>query len=82
MRALLLLLLTLSPVTFASESELPLMVQTALNTRNVPHETLSVYVVNIETGDSILQWRGEEPRNPASTIKLLTTLVARHGRRR
>ena len=76
MRALLLLLLTLSPATFASESELPLRVQTALNTRNVPHETLSVYVIDIETGKSILQWRGDEPRNPASTIKLLTTLVA------
>ena len=60
----------------AAESELPLRVQSALNARNVPHETLSVYVVDVETGESVLEWYGDEPRNPASTIKLLTTLVA------
>jgi len=60
----------------ADESELPLRVQGALNARNVPHETLSVYVADVETGEPILEWNGSEPRNPASTIKLLTTLVA------
>ena len=60
----------------AAESELPLRVQSALNARNVPYETLSVYVSDVETGEPILEWNGNEPRNPASTIKLLTTLVA------
>lgn len=61
---------------FAAEPELPLRVQSALDARNVPHETLSVLVTDLETGESILEWRGDEPRNPASTIKLVTTLVA------
>jgi D-alanyl-D-alanine carboxypeptidase/D-alanyl-D-alanine-endopeptidase (penicillin-binding protein 4) len=61
---------------FAAESELPLRVQSALNARNVPPDTLSVFVTDVETGETILEWRGDEPRNPASTIKLVTTLVA------
>jgi len=60
----------------AAETELPLRVQSAMNTRNLPYETLSVYVADVETGEAILEWNGNEPRNPASTIKLLTTLVA------
>ncbi len=60
----------------AADGELPLGVQSALNARSVPHETLSVYVSDVDTGEIVLQWRGDEPRNPASTIKLLTTLVA------
>jgi len=64
------------PVANGADQDLPVGVQSALNTRNVPHETLSVYVTDVETGESVLEWRGDEPRNPASTIKLLTTLVA------
>lgn len=60
----------------AAEAELPLRVQSALNARNVPYETLSVYVADVETGEPVLEWNENEPRNPASTIKLLTTLVA------
>jgi len=76
MRILALLMLLWTVGVIAAESELPLRVQSALNARNVPHETLSVYVSDVETGESILEWNGNEPRNPASTIKLLTTLVA------
>ena len=76
MRILALLMLLWSVGVIAAESELPLRVQSALNARNVPHETLSVYISDVETGESILEWHGNEPRNPASTIKLLTTLVA------
>ena len=60
----------------AAETALPPIVQNALNVRSVPHETLSVYVTDVETGEQVLEWRGDEPRNPASTIKLVTTLVA------
>ena len=42
----------------------------------LPHASLSVYVTDLETGETILDWNGDESRNPASTIKLLTTLVA------
>jgi D-alanyl-D-alanine carboxypeptidase/D-alanyl-D-alanine-endopeptidase (penicillin-binding protein 4) len=60
----------------AADSELPLRVQSALNARNVPHDSLSVYVRDLETGEVALEWLGDELRNPASSIKLLTTLVA------
>jgi len=76
MRVLASLILLWSIGIPAAEVELPLRVQSAMNTRNLPYETLSVYVADVETGEAILEWNGNEPRNPASTIKLLTTLVA------
>lgn len=76
MRMLALSMLLWAAGTNAAESVLPHRVQSALNARNVPHETLSVYVIDVESGELILEWNGNEPRNPASTIKLLTTLVA------
>lgn len=62
--------------TAATDSELPAGVKSALHVRNVPHDTLSIYVEDLDTGDTVLQWRDEVARNPGSTIKLLTTLVA------
>ncbi len=71
--ALILLALSASP---DAETELPSGVQSALELRQIPSETLSIHVADVETGETVLDWRGDEPRNPASTIKLLTTLVA------
>ena len=68
-------LLLLAVNVYAAEATLPLAVRSALNTRNVPHNTLSVSVVDVDTGESILQWLPAQPRNPTSTIKQLTTLV-------
>ena len=58
------------------EDELPLRVRNALGYRSVPADSLSLYVYNLETGETALSWRADEPRNPASVMKLLTTLVA------
>ena len=71
-----LLLALAAAATMAAESTLPAGVQSALNVRKVPHETLSIYVEDLETGDTVLAWRDQVARNPGSTIKLLTTLVA------
>jgi D-alanyl-D-alanine carboxypeptidase/D-alanyl-D-alanine-endopeptidase (penicillin-binding protein 4) len=60
----------------AADTGLPLSVQSALNARKLPHDSLSVYVSDVDTGEVVLKWLDEQPRNPASTIKLLTTLVA------
>jgi len=76
MRLLAVLIVISSGVAVAAETELPLRVKSVLNTRNVPHETLSIFVADVATGESVLEWHGDQPRNPASTIKLLTTLVA------
>jgi D-alanyl-D-alanine carboxypeptidase/D-alanyl-D-alanine-endopeptidase (penicillin-binding protein 4) len=59
----------------AVDSDLPIPVQSALNARNLPHDSLSVFVSDVDSGEVLLEWHGDEPRNPASTIKLLTTLV-------
>ncbi len=61
---------------WAAEPSLPVLVQAALNVRSVPDESLSIYVEDLETGDVVLRWNEDVTRNPASTMKLLTTLVA------
>ena len=60
----------------AAETELPLRVKNALDVRNVPAESLSLHVRDVDSGEVVLEWHADTPRNPASTIKLLTTLVA------
>ena len=63
-------------VAAANEDELPVGVRSALNVRQVPDDTLSIYVEDLETGEAVLEWLPDKSRNPASTMKLLTTLVA------
>ena len=63
-------------VAHADPAELPAGVRSVLEVRDLPADSVSVFVQNVETGETLLQWLDEEPRNPASTIKLLTTLVA------
>jgi len=63
-------------VAEAVDTELPAGIRSVLNVRQVPYESLSVYVEDVDTGEPVLRWLDEQPRNPASTIKLLTTLVA------
>jgi len=60
----------------ADSSPLPAGVRSALNVRDVPHDSLSIHIEDVDTGEVVLQWLADEPRNPASTMKLLTTLVA------
>ena len=69
-------LLLLLSVGAAANADLPLRVQRALDHRGVPHDTLSVYVENINTGEILVSWLAETPRTPASVEKMLTTLVA------
>ena len=58
------------------ETPLPPTVQAALNVRQVPEDSLSVFVQDMESGEVVLRWNEAVARNPASAIKLLTTLVA------
>jgi D-alanyl-D-alanine carboxypeptidase/D-alanyl-D-alanine-endopeptidase (penicillin-binding protein 4) len=74
---LFLICLVLLPLfAHADSSPLPAGVRSALNVRDVPHDSLSIHVEDVDTGEVVLQWLAGEPRNPASTMKLLTTLVA------
>jgi D-alanyl-D-alanine carboxypeptidase/D-alanyl-D-alanine-endopeptidase (penicillin-binding protein 4) len=56
--------------------QLPEPVRSVLNLREIPAESLSVHVADVETGEIIVDWMSTEPRNPASTLKLMTTLAA------
>ena len=74
----LLVLLASTPVgaMAASMDELPDSVRARLNYREIPADTVSIYVADVDTGEVVLNWLGDEPRNPASTLKLMTTLAA------
>lgn len=73
---ILLLLGILFPVSGITSNALPTGVRSVLNLRKIPDNTLSVYVENLDTGEPLLTWHDAQPRNPASVVKLLTTLVA------
>lgn len=64
------------PALAIGETALPLPVRNALDYRKVPHDVLSVYVEELATGDIVLAWKEDTPRNPASVEKMVTTLVA------
>ena len=66
----------LLPCAAIAEDALPVEVQSALNYRNLPHDTLSIHVTDLDNGETVLRWQDAVPRNPGSTIKLLTTLAA------
>jgi D-alanyl-D-alanine carboxypeptidase/D-alanyl-D-alanine-endopeptidase (penicillin-binding protein 4) len=78
LQSVLLLLLAMSlPLAAAAEDdELPLGVRSVLKLRQVPADSLSVHVQDVVTGEVVLEHLAATPRNPASTMKLLTTLVA------
>jgi D-alanyl-D-alanine carboxypeptidase/D-alanyl-D-alanine-endopeptidase (penicillin-binding protein 4) len=75
-RNLISLCIVLYPLTGFPASSLPVPLQSALNFRGVPDNSLSVYVEDLHTGEVVLAWNEAEPRNPASVEKMLTTLVA------
>ena len=73
---LVLLSLALPAFGAAAQKELPVGVRSVLKLRQVPSDTLSVYVEDVNTGEVVLDWLADQERNPASTMKLVTTLVA------
>jgi len=74
---LLLLAVTLWTDSSAAPAEtLPDGVRYVLNKRKLPPESLSVYVQRLENAEPVVDWNSDVPRNPASVMKMLTTLVA------
>jgi D-alanyl-D-alanine carboxypeptidase/D-alanyl-D-alanine-endopeptidase (penicillin-binding protein 4) len=75
----------LFPLTAQAEEKrktLPQAVKSSLARNQIPKETVSISVIEIETtrpgkitSKNILDWRATEAMNPASTMKLLTTLA-------
>lgn len=68
--------LLVAAANVAAADKLPAGLQNSLAVRNVPASTLSIQVTDLENGKSLLSWNADVPRNPASTMKLVTTLAA------
>jgi D-alanyl-D-alanine carboxypeptidase/D-alanyl-D-alanine-endopeptidase (penicillin-binding protein 4) len=71
----LLLFIVLAPIVVAAEEQLPAPVQRILDIRKVPHDSLSIHVRDADSGEVVLNWHDDMPRNPASTMKLLTDIL-------
>lgn len=65
-----------APLAVASEAGLPASVNSALSVRELPEDSLSIFVEDLDSGEVLLDLNSDVARNPASTIKALTTLVA------
>jgi len=76
LRRLVLSIALVSGCAFAAEQELPEGVRSILQIRQVPDDSLSVYVQDLDSGEVVLSWNEEVARNPGSAIKLVTTMAA------
>ncbi|MEP7298591.1 MAG: D-alanyl-D-alanine carboxypeptidase, partial [Burkholderiales bacterium] len=75
--ALIALLLSLPIVaTRAAPDALPPTVAAALDRAKLPREALVAMVQEVGTGTPRLTWRVDQPANPASLMKLLTTFAS------
>lgn len=68
--------LLLLPAISTAQHSIPVGVKNVLNHRQLPDDSLSLYVENLTTGKTVIAWNEDLPRNPASVMKLLTTLIA------
>jgi D-alanyl-D-alanine carboxypeptidase/D-alanyl-D-alanine-endopeptidase (penicillin-binding protein 4) len=60
----------------AKASGLPAQVQNALNAARIPQNDVSVVVQPVTGGAPLIALNGDTARNPASVVKLVTTLAA------
>jgi D-alanyl-D-alanine carboxypeptidase/D-alanyl-D-alanine-endopeptidase (penicillin-binding protein 4) len=75
MRAVaLLLLLSQAPPVLAQSW--PAVVRAELDASGIPGEAIGLYVQEIGAQAPLLDWNADAPMNPASAMKLLTTLAA------
>ena len=57
-------------------ARLPAQVNRVLDALNLGGDTLSVYVAPLDGDEPVMAWNADTPRNPASAVKLVTTLAA------
>ncbi|MEM7610828.1 MAG: D-alanyl-D-alanine carboxypeptidase/D-alanyl-D-alanine-endopeptidase [Pseudomonadota bacterium] len=66
---------SIAPQALAGD-QLPPVIERAMQRFDFDPDGLSVMVQNVETGDVLLDYQAHVPRNPASTMKLLTTYAS------
>lgn len=64
------------PLALARDSQLPPAVLRVMNRVGIPTKNVSIYVREANTNEVVLEVNDEQPRSPASVIKVLTTYVA------
>lgn len=69
-------LLLASGAAVAEPGGLPPTLKRTLDRFDLGRDGLSVYVADLETGRSIIDYRANVPRNPASAMKLVTTYAS------
>ncbi|MEO1037045.1 MAG: D-alanyl-D-alanine carboxypeptidase/D-alanyl-D-alanine-endopeptidase [Pseudomonadota bacterium] len=69
-------LLLAFPIFAGAADALPPIVVSTLERFNLPTDTLSVHVRDLDTDEVVLDVRSDQPRNPASTMKVVTGLAA------
>ncbi len=77
-RALLLtsVLWALAPAPAAAATQLPPEARQALQRAGIPLDAVAVVVHELGAPQPVLAWRGDAPMNPASVMKLPTTMAA------
>ncbi len=60
----------------AGDDALPAPVKSALDRYGLPADSISIHVADASRGETLLSYRADEPRNPASVMKLVTTYAA------
>ena len=74
--------LFISGITRAQDLSIPVAITSSLERNQIPLDAISISVTEIEPGKpgkniakAVLDWRASEVMNPASTMKILTTLA-------
>lgn len=67
---------TFQPPARARDSQLPPAVQRVMNRVGIPARNVSIYVRDASSNEVILEVNDNQPRSPASVIKVLTTYAA------
>ena len=68
--------LALPGAALAANGRWPALLHAALAESGVPREAVAVYVQEVGAREPILTWNADRAMNPASTMKLVTTLAA------
>ncbi len=76
MRVVVLILVLACQVAPALAQSWPAGVRAELDATGIPAEAVGLYVQELGAATPLLAWNADKPMNPASTMKLLTTLAA------
>ena len=61
--------------TVHADSQLPADVVRVLNKHKLPHHSMSLYIKEVGGTDPLIDYQSDDPRNPASVMKIVTTLA-------